>query len=96
MIMDGNNNSELQDIKEQLAEAQKLARENNKILRHMQRSARAGMFLRILYWVLIIGSMLGLYYYLQPFLDDIVEIFNVLISVPEKIKGFNLPEMPNF
>ncbi|MBU1246370.1 hypothetical protein KJ973_01140 [Patescibacteria group bacterium] len=92
--MEENNQGELQDIKEQLAEMQKLARDNNKILRHIQRSAYVGIFFRILYWALIIGSMLGLYYYLQPFLDNIVETFNVLISVPEKIKGLDLQSLP--
>jgi len=91
--MDENDYNVLQEIKEQLTETQKLAQENNKILQHIQRSARANLVFRVVYWALIIGSMLGIYYYLQPFLGNIVETFNVLISVPEKIQNLNLPKL---
>ena len=81
---------EFQEVKEQLDEVTKLTRQNNKIMRKIQRSMRVGLIFRILYWILIIGSMLGAYYYLQPFIDDIGETYNNLIDIPEKIKTFDL------
>ena len=82
---------ESQEIKEQLAEVTKLARENNKIMRKVQRSMRASLLFRVIYWVAIIGSMFGAYYYLQPFMDTIKDQYNELISIPDTIKDFNLP-----
>ena len=81
---------EFQEVKEQLDEVTKLTRQNNKIMRKIQRSMRVGLIFRMLYWILIIGSMLGAYYYLQPFIDDIGETYNNLIDIPEKIKTFDL------
>ena len=86
-----NSSEESQEMKEQLAEVTKLARENNKIMRKIQRSMRAGLLFRVLYWVIVIGSMLGVYYYLQPFMDNIKDTYGELISIPDKIKDFELP-----
>ena len=81
---------EFQEIKEQLAEVTKLTRQNNKIMRKIERSARIGLIFRTLYWILIIGSMLGAYYYMQPYIEDINSIYEQLIDLPEKIKTFDL------
>ena len=81
---------EIQEIKEQLAEVTKLTRQNNKIMRKIERSARIGLIFRTIYWVLIIGSMLGAYYYMQPYIEDINSIYEQFIDLPEKIKTFDL------
>ena len=48
-----------------------LAEENNDILRSIQRSMRFARFMSILYWVVIIGSTVGAFYLIQPYLDSI-------------------------
>jgi len=53
-----------------------LTEENNRILRKMRRSMFWGRVMSIIYWVLIIGISLGLYYYLQPVIDRSFEFFN--------------------
>jgi len=78
---------EFQEFKEQLDEVSKLTRQNNKIMRSIDRSMKMSMIFRTLYWILIIGSMLGAYYYLQPFIDNFGETYNSLITLPEKIKN---------
>ena len=88
MIM--HSEEELQKIKEQLSEVTKLTRQNNKIMRKIQTSMRIGLIFRTLYWMLIIGSMLGAYYYLQPFLENVSGTYEELINIPEKIKTFDL------
>ncbi|MCK5096331.1 MAG: hypothetical protein KAR24_03185 [Candidatus Pacebacteria bacterium] len=79
-----------QDIQERVEKLEKLVKDNNKILHRIQRHMRVGALLRVVYWVVIIGSMLGLYYYLQPFVAPFVETYNELIEFPEKIKTFDL------
>jgi len=48
-----------------------LAEENNDILRSMQRSMRLGRAMTLIYWLFIIGSAVGAYYLIQPYIDQI-------------------------
>ncbi len=57
------------DEKELLKRTLALEEENNGILRSMQRSMRLARFMSILYWVFIIGSAVGAYYLIQPYID---------------------------
>ncbi len=52
-----------------------LAEENNDILRSIQRSMRLARFMSILYWVFIIGSAVGAYYFIQPYLDTLMGVY---------------------
>lgn len=52
-----------------LQRALKLSEENNSILRSMRRSNRVSMFLRIIYWLIIIGLSVGAYYFIQPYVS---------------------------
>ena len=57
------------DDKELLKKTLALEEENNSILRSIQRSMRLARFMSILYWVFIIGSAVGAYYLIQPYID---------------------------
>ena len=74
-----------------------LIKENNKILHSMQRSARFGSFLRVLYWSLIIGSMIGSYYFIQPYIDQLLRVYKDINStvgdVKNKVGG--IPDLSN-
>ncbi len=48
-----------------------LAEENNQILRKIQRSMRLARVMSILYWVFIIGSAVGAYYLIQPYIEAV-------------------------
>ena len=48
-----------------------LAEENNDILRSMQRSMRLQRLMSILYWIFIIGSAIGAYYLIQPYIQAV-------------------------
>lgn len=77
---------DITEMHEMLEQNIKLSEQNNRILRKMQRTLRNTMIFRIFYWVVIIGSMFGIYYYLQPFVDNISGAYTELISIPEKLK----------
>jgi len=49
-----------------------ISEENHDMLRSMQRSMRLGRFMSILYWVFIIGSTVGAYYLIQPYLEQVM------------------------
>jgi hypothetical protein len=57
-----------------------LTRENNKMLHSMIRSARVSRLFRMIYWAFIIGSFIGTYYYFQPYLDQLMELYGQVSS----------------
>ena len=57
--------------KQLLKRSLELAQENNDILHSMQRSMRLQRIMSILYWVFIIGSAVGAYYFIQPYIESI-------------------------
>ena len=52
-----------------------LAEENNDILRAMQRSQRLAHLMSIIYWIFIVGTAIGAYYFIQPYLDEIKSVY---------------------
>ncbi|TSC77549.1 MAG: Uncharacterized protein G01um101424_343 [Parcubacteria group bacterium Gr01-1014_24] len=58
-----------------LERTSELAEENNKILRSMRRSQRISGIIRFVYWAFIIGSAIGAYYFIQPYLEQIMSIY---------------------
>jgi TRAP-type C4-dicarboxylate transport system permease small subunit len=61
--------------KELLKRAVALGEENNDILRAMQRSQRLATVMRIIYWVVIIGSTIGAFYLIQPYIDSLKGVY---------------------
>jgi len=82
---------ELQDIQDKIEKLEKITKENNRILHKMQNHIRLGTIMRVLYWLVILGVMLGVYHYFQPFFDQWINTYNEIINIPEKIKQFNFP-----
>jgi len=58
-----------------LEETFKLAQKNNDILNSIRRSIRWSSIARAVYWVFIIGSAIGAYYFIQPYFDRLVELY---------------------
>lgn len=70
-----------------MEETFKLARENNKYLRKLYSSMKWARFFRVLYWVVIIGSMLGLYYFIQPYVNNALGNLQGLVSGVKNIEN---------
>lgn len=64
--------------RELLESIRKLTEENNQIVKSLRRLQRWASFWSVFRWVLIIGSALGAYYYLQPYIDQVWELYNAL------------------
>ncbi|MBI1975854.1 MAG: hypothetical protein HYS59_02575 [Candidatus Vogelbacteria bacterium] len=48
---------------------------------------RIGSFFTFLYWTLVIGSLVGAYYYLRPFIDVGRQNVNSIQATIEQIRG---------
>lgn len=71
------------EIKELLG----LARENNRLLRKMRRSAMIGNVTRLIYWVAIIGVPIFLYYsFLQPYMAQLLETYSQIQGGAENLQ----------
>lgn len=60
------------ESKKLLEETLAVAQENNQMLRELRRSMRIARVMSILYWVLIVGSAVGAFYFIQPAIDDLM------------------------
>jgi hypothetical protein len=63
-----------------------LAEENNKILHSMKRGQRLATVARVIYWIILIGSAVGAFYLIQPYID---EVKNMYESVGDGLKSLN-------
>ena len=52
-----------------------LSEENNSMLHSMRRSMRLARIMSILYWVFIIGTAVGAYYLIQPYLNAVTDLY---------------------
>ena len=73
--------------KKALKEVLELSRENSKILHKMKRAAFLNKLVRVLYWVVIVGSAVSLYYYMQPLFEQLIRTYTDLLGTVEQVKG---------
>jgi len=60
------------EIKDMIRKNLELSAENNKMLHSIKRGIFWGKIMRIVYWVIILGIGVGLYYYVEPYIDGAV------------------------
>lgn len=65
-----------------------LAEDNNNILHSMKRSMRLASIMRALYWIFIIGSAVGAYYIIQPYLGQLMDVYSGAGDVLNNFKQF--------
>lgn len=74
-----------------LEENLEVSKETNELLKKVVSSQKWGRIFRIFYWVLIIGSSIGAYYWLQPILGTVLgnydSVMKGLDSVQQKTQS---------
>lgn len=76
------------ESKELLQETLKLTQENNQMLHSMRRSMQLSRVMSYIYWVFIIGSALGLYYYIEPYLTQVLEVYSGATDTINTFRNF--------
>lgn len=69
--MDQDSERSFQELKTLLKQNLSLADQNNRMLRSMRNAARFQSFMRLVYLVLFIGSLIWSYNFIKPYLDQI-------------------------
>ncbi|HEY4509098.1 MAG TPA: hypothetical protein VJC13_02330 [Candidatus Paceibacterota bacterium] len=62
--------------RELLQKSVALAEENNNILRSIKRGMRWARIMSYIYWFFIIGSAVGAYYIIQPYLEQLMYAYS--------------------
>lgn len=71
-----------------IKEVKALAEENNKILRGMRRNALISRLWHIFYWLLILGTGVASYYYLQPYINTLTDAYKSMQTTQQNISNF--------
>ena len=69
-----------------------LAQDNNKMLHSIRRGMFWGKVVRVIYWVVIIGAAVGVYYYINPYIDSAISAYG---NVKGDLKSFGSMLNPN-
>ena len=72
-----------------LREIKDIVLENNKMLHSMRRTARFGMILHSVYWIIIIGASIGAFIYIQPYIDEIMKTYTNIQQTSQKASDFS-------
>lgn len=62
--------------------------ENNEILHGLRRAQRWATIWRAVYWIIIIGSSIGAYWIIQPYINQILGVYSGAQSNLDSVKGF--------
>jgi len=60
--------------------AVELSEENNKLLHKIIRAKRWERIFKLVYWIIIIGLMLGAYYYIQPYVYNLLDSYQGIMD----------------
>jgi len=75
------------DDRELLEKTLSLAQENNVMLRSMRRSMRWSKILHATYWIVIIALSVGAYIFIEPYLKQLLEVYNVFNRDLQNVQG---------
>ena len=74
--------------RELLEKSVSLAEDNNKMLHSIKSSMRWASITRAIYWIFIIGSAVGAYYFFQPYIDQLKDVYSGAGDVLNNFKQF--------
>ena len=60
-----------------LKESLEVSKQNNEMLKKLVRSQQVANIYRFVYWGVIIFSSIGAYYFIQPFLGNLLNVYGV-------------------
>ena len=74
------------ELEKRLADIEELARENHSMLVKMRRGQVLASIFRAIYWLIVLGAGVASYYFVQPYINDILATYQKINS---QISHFN-------
>jgi hypothetical protein len=75
-------------LEKKLERHEELLEENNKLLKKVHRHLVVGRAVNIAYWAVIIGAALGLYWILQPFIENLLAFYSGVAQQGQNVTEF--------
>jgi hypothetical protein len=66
-----------QEINDRLNRIEKMVSDNNRMLTRMRRAQKNAAFMRIVYWLVIIGLFVASYYLIQPYISQFAASYGI-------------------
>lgn len=73
-----------------LRETFELVKDNNTMLHKIRRGQKWASFMRVVYWLIIIGISIGAWYYLQPYVNKMMNLYNQVSGSSQTVNSVNL------
>ena len=70
-----------------------LAQDNNKMLHSIRRSQKIASFMRAFYWLVIIAVSVGSFYYIEPYLNKAMGLYNSVSSTEQKLNSGSISDI---
>jgi hypothetical protein len=64
---------------------EEMVEENRDILRKLNRARKIGIATRIIYWIFVLALAFGAYYYIEPYVGDLMQFYKNVKSNVEKV-----------
>jgi hypothetical protein len=68
-----------------------LTEENNRMLKRIRRATFWNGIIRAVYWIVLLGISIGAYYYVQPYLEQLIATYKAVQTSTAEIQGFVNP-----
>ena len=82
-----------QESKQLLQNTLALAEENNKMLHKIRGVQKRGTLWQVLKLIVIIGIALGSFYYLEPYLNKIMDLYNSVSGMQQQINNSPIQDL---
>jgi len=82
-----------QESKQLLQNTLALAEENNKMLHKIRGVQKRGTLWQVLKLIVIIGIALGSFYYIEPYLNKIMDLYNSVSGMQQQINNSPIQDL---
>ncbi|KKP64479.1 MAG: hypothetical protein UR62_C0012G0014 [Candidatus Nomurabacteria bacterium GW2011_GWF2_35_12] len=82
-----------QESKQLLQNTLVLAEENNKMLHKIRGVQKRGTLWQVLKLIVIIGIALGSFYYIEPYLNKIIDLYNSVSGMQQQINNSPIQDL---
>ena len=82
-----------QEYKELLQNTYKLTEENNLLLHKIRNAQNRQTYWQILKYVVIIGIAFGSFYFLEPYLNKMMDLYSTISGTQQKINNISVQDL---
>ena len=82
------------EYKKELDEVLKLSEENNQYVKKIRSAQKTSQIFKIIYWAFIICVMFGGFYFVQPYVTNIINLYNGGIGALQSVHNIQSSAVP--